>query len=509
MNKVKTIIISFAICIAWICILNTSVVHAEVNVKPSTYATSYLYNAQRLTLGEETSQFFTSEEGEDGKYTGYLGYAVSFTTGSKNSFYEITEINRFGNSVTFELYDADKVIITGKTKSISASGKNTMSLKLDKNSTYYILAYTRNMANVAPGDVSILVKEINDDCGDTFKSATTISIGKTVNGKIDGYGDVDIYKFKTKADNGYYAIDFINTDSEAFLAMNLFDTKEVEKKYVYVQTGKQSQIYMQLKKNSTYYLHVESKTANITGKYKIKVSYHEDPEGDTVKTAYKLKIKAKAYNGSLQDKDDNDTFRVDTGNLTKINIVIANKKSDGKLNYNIIEKDGNRIKYGTIDAGRTMDIIVDGLRRNKDYYIVLTGPQHLNYAVVIAVQKGTSFSLSNSENKQESIMNHSVCDIWMSPVKNKIKYKSSKSNDAFKLIADVKGNVSITPELYGKFIGKFVYVEIDGCEYSMFAGIRVNDNGTISEKKKRIISNIAKSMMISSLNESVRETEKD
>lgn len=35
MNKVKTIIISFAICIAWICILNTSVVHAEVNVKPS------------------------------------------------------------------------------------------------------------------------------------------------------------------------------------------------------------------------------------------------------------------------------------------------------------------------------------------------------------------------------------------------------------------------------------------------------------------------------------------
>ena len=43
----------------------------------------------------------------------------------------------------------------------------------------------------------------------------------------------------------------------------------------------------------------------------------------------------------------------------------------------------------------------------------------------------------------------------------------------------------------------------------MFAGIRVNDNGTISEKKKRIISNIAKSMMISSLNESVRETEKD
>ena len=141
---------------------------------------------------------------------------------------------------------------------------------------------------------------------------------------------------------------------------------------------------------------------------------------------------------------------------------------------------------------------------DQDTYILF----NIN-AVVIAVQKGTSFSLSNSENKQESIMNHSVCDIWMSPVKNKIKYKSSKSNDAFKLIADVKGNVSITPELYGKFIGKFVYVEIDGCEYSMFAGIRVNDNGTISEKKKRIISNIAKSMMISSLNESVRETEKD
>lgn len=128
-------------------------------------------------------------------------------------------------------------------------------------------------------------------------------------------------------------------------------------------------------------------------------------------------------------------------------------------------------------------------------------------AVVIAVQKDTSFSLTNAENKQESIMNHSVCDIWLSPVKNKIKYKSSKSSDTFKLIADVKGNVSITPELYGKFIGKFVYVEIDGCEYSMFAGIRENENGTISDKKKRIISNIAKSMMISS-NDSIKETEK-
>lgn len=92
-------------------------------------------------------------------------------------------------------------------------------------------------------------------------------------------------------------------------------------------------------------------------------------------------------------------------------------------------------------------------------------------AVVIAVQKVHLFHYQILKISEESIMNHSVCDIWMSPVKNKIKYKSSKSNDAFKLIADVKGNVSITPELYGKFIGKFVYVEIDGCEYSMFAGI--------------------------------------
>ena len=162
--------------------------------------------------------------------------------------------------------------------------------------------------------------------------------------------------------------------------------------------------------------------------------------------------------------------------------------------------------YLGIDVGSvtTKLALVDEKGKYVDSYMLRTAGKP-----VMAVQKGTSFSLSNSDNKQESIMNHSVCDIWMSPVKNKIKYKSSKSNDAFKLIADVKGNVSITPELYGKFIGKFVYVEIDGCEYSMFAGIRVNDNGTISEKKKRIISNIAKSMMISSLNESVRETEKD
>lgn len=381
MNKVKKLFFSIAVCMAWICIVNPSVVHAEGNVIPSEYTTSYLYDAQEIALGKEADQVFSAEESENGKYTGYLGYAVSFTTGSENSFYEITEINRFGKSVTFELYDSDRVAVAGRKNSVSANGKNNMSLKLNANSKYYILAYTRNVANAASGDVSILVNEINDDCGDTFKTATAFSIGRTINGKIDGYDDVDVYKFKTNADNGYYAIDFINADSNGFISMSLFDSKEVEQKNVFVQTGNQSQIYMQLEKDRTYYLRVKSKTSNVTGKYNIKVSYYGDPEGNTVKTAYKLKIKAKAYKGMLQDKNDNDTFRVDTGNLTKLDIVIANKKSDGKLNYTIIKKDGTRIKYGTIDAGRTTDIIVDGLKRNKDYYIVLTGSKDLTYEI--------------------------------------------------------------------------------------------------------------------------------
>lgn len=112
---------------------------------------------------------------------------------------------------------------------------------------------------------------------------------------------------------------------------------------------------------------------------------------------------------------------------------------------------------------------------------------------VIAVEKDTNFNLQEAEDVRAQIKNVSVSGIWMSEIKDKINYKTSNRDGEYKILASVLGNVSITPELYGKYTGYFASIRSGDYECSIFAGVRVPDGEEMTSEQEEILSHIVKS----------------
>ena len=64
------------------------------------------------------------------------------------------------------------------------------------------------------------------------------------------------------------------------------------------------------------------------------------------------------------------------------------------------------------------------------------------------------------------------------------------------MIADAVGDVTLTTELYGKYDGKFVYVESSGMECTMFVGANMEKYRKLSGSQEKLIEHIAKSLTI-------------
>lgn len=115
---------------------------------------------------------------------------------------------------------------------------------------------------------------------------------------------------------------------------------------------------------------------------------------------------------------------------------------------------------------------------------------------VIAVERDTKYNLREAEDIRTQIKNASVSGIWMTEIKDKITYKTSNRDGQYKVLADVLGNVSITPELYGKYTGYFASVQYGDYECSIFAGVRVAEGEKMTNEQEEILSHIVKSFQI-------------
>lgn len=109
--------------------------------------------------------------------------------------------------------------------------------------------------------------------------------------------------------------------------------------------------------------------------------------------------------------------------------------------------------------------------------------------LIVSVQSGTEFNFNKSDNIEESIQSHSVNNVWLLPEKKEIKYSISKKKDVYKLTAKTLGNVSITPEVYGKYVGKFACIEKGNEEYSIFVGV-IAENNVMTTEQKKVVDNI-------------------
>lgn len=181
---------------------------------------------------------------------------------------------------------------------------------------------------------------------------------------------------------------------------------------------------------------------------------------------------------------------------------VYEKSKDGYTTVTSIEG----VEFEMPENFLTKATTISSIEKDGDYakgvYLYKDGStQYILFDIdeaVIAVEKGTRFNLAETDDIQKSIKSSCVSDIWMTGKKDKISYRKKEKDKICKVIAEVVGNVSITPELYGKYTGYFGSVQCGDYECSIFAGVKVSEEG-ISGEKRKILSHIVKSLRISSV----------
>ena len=117
-------------------------------------------------------------------------------------------------------------------------------------------------------------------------------------------------------------------------------------------------------------------------------------------------------------------------------------------------------------------------------------------AIVCVAEKGTSFGFRENQDKLTALKNSDVLGVWFrSPNKKKLKYDEKKTDEAYKMIATVTAEVSLTSELYNDFAGKLAVVDDGTTEWSLFIGSIGSDFDELNKDEKELIEYMAQSFM--------------
>ncbi|MEE1255631.1 MAG: hypothetical protein UHN47_03850 [Lachnospiraceae bacterium] len=118
-------------------------------------------------------------------------------------------------------------------------------------------------------------------------------------------------------------------------------------------------------------------------------------------------------------------------------------------------------------------------------------------AIVCVAEKGTSFGFMETEDKFTALKNSDVLGVWFkSPEKKKLKYDEKKTGEAYKLIATVTAEVTLTSELYSDFAGKLAVIDDGTTEWSFFIGSIGSDFEELNKDEKELIEYMAQSFML-------------
>ncbi len=124
--------------------------------------------------------------------------------------------------------------------------------------------------------------------------------------------------------------------------------------------------------------------------------------------------------------------------------------------------------------------------------------------IVILVEKGTDFGfdlISEDGDKSEGLNNSPVINTWLSYSGKSFSYEEGLSDGVYKLIADVKAEVSITTRVFGDFTGKLAVVTDGTTEYALFIGAPDDVYEQLSGDGINIIDTVAKSLKMTYVEE--------
>lgn len=128
-------------------------------------------------------------------------------------------------------------------------------------------------------------------------------------------------------------------------------------------------------------------------------------------------------------------------------------------------------------------------------------------SIVIAVQKGTKFQFNNADDKETTLKNEKLMNIWFDKEGKNFEYEESKK-DGYKIIGKVVAQVSVTDELYNDFVGELAVIDSDD-EWSIFIGAPGSTYDDLSKKQKEMIEHVSSSLTLSGSDSSETSEEQD
>ena len=384
-------------------------------------------NCQDLKIGTTANFIFqsvvsgyTDGNNPQPKYEGMLGGAYKIQTNSDNNFYKITIANPESiKTIQYYIYDGNKILTSfADSQCTLAQGKlKEYYLKLNPNSTYYIVATTQNGSNYASSNTYASLEAISDEAGDTIADNKVININQSYTHALNGFNDIDCYSFTTSNEKAFYLFNIYNMDIQSgelkfeILDQNLTSLTTLNTKY-----NQASNTYMSLEPNTKYYIkfnNTNQGTQQIAhmGSYKFEIVKIKDDIGDKITDALSTQIN-NAYNYTVQCKLDNDMFKFSLGNYTSAQVVLINN-SNTTTNSTVVAKvqdeNGTNISQGSARNQETSVIKLNNLTQNKTYYINVSGEAEANYTIQIQYQKANIiYKLNGGKNNVNNLNQYNI-----------------------------------------------------------------------------------------------------
>ena len=236
--------------------------------------------------------------------------------------------------------------------------------------TYYIkvMASDANYSNNATGNYTISITETtptSDDYGDTYDTATALTIGTGTDGSIETQGDVDFFSFSASANTTYTIETSLSTLDDSIIY--LYDTDGSTLLTYNDDRTPGSDLSSLIKWNcqtaGTYYVKVKAFSTSQTGSYTITVSNVGTPStvddyGNTYNASYPppggLSLASSSSNstsGTINYNNDVDFFTLttnSTANTTTIEISLGTLKDSYMELY---DNDGTTLLAYDDDGG--------------------------------------------------------------------------------------------------------------------------------------------------------------
>ena len=117
--------------------------------------------------------------------------------------------------------------------------------------------------------------------------------------------------------------------------------------------------------------------------------------------------------------------------------------------------------------------------------------------IVILCERGTAFDfdmIPKGDDKGAGLKNSPIVSTWLSQSGKTFSYDEGLNNGVYKLIGDVKAQVSITTRVFGDFTGKLAVVTDGVTEYALFIGAPDEIYEQLGSDAEKIISTVAKSL---------------